>query len=235
MRTISQLTFGKITLTLAVAFVSASSALATLVWDLNPTNANAAAGSSSHIFTSGGSQITARGYDNNAGFGTAHELFYKSAGAVGGAGERGLGLTNTLDNELQLTAQGAVANFIQLDLTSILLQGFTNGKIEVGSIQSGESFQLYGSNTQGALGTALGGSYGSAFDGQFVSIANFGAYKFLSIAAASDDVLPVAFKADLAPVPEMSALFPIVGLAIAIGSTRLLRRLRLGERSDAAK
>jgi hypothetical protein len=227
--------FGKIILALAAALFCASSSWASIVWDLNPTNANASAGSNTQIFTSSGFQITARGYDNNAGFGTAHDLFFKNIPPINGAGEHGLGLTNILDNELQLTAQGAVANFIQLDLSSILMQGFVNGQVKVGSLQPGESFQLFGSNTQGTLGTAIGTPFGSAFDDQFVPIADFGLFKFISIAAASFDVLPVAFRADLAPVPEMSALFPILGLAVAIGSTRILRRRRLSERSSAAE
>lgn len=208
---------------LSTAFAAAS-ASAAVVWDLNPTNTNAAAGSSSQTFTVSGAQITARGYDNNAGVGTAHELFFKSEGPIGGAGEHGLGLKNTVDHELNLTAAGAVANFIQLDLTSILNQGYTNGKIEVGSIQAGEAFQLFGSNTQGSLGVSLGSAYGTTFDEQFVSVPNFGLYKYVSVASAANDVLPVAFEAQVTPVPEMSALFPIIGLATAVGSTHVLRR-----------
>ena len=34
---------------------------------------------------------------------------------------------------------------------------------------------------------------------------------------------------ELAPVPEMSALFPIVGLLVAVGSTSLLRRRRMAK------
>jgi len=33
----------------------------------------------------------------------------------------------------------------------------------------------------------------------------------------------------LAPVPEMSALFPIVGLLVAVGSTSILRRRRAAQ------
>jgi hypothetical protein len=212
---------------LAVGAVSLSSAHATIVWELNPTNTNGNVGSSSQIFFEQGYQITARGYDNNGGVGTAHELFDKSQGPIGSASEHGLGLVGTTDNELQLTAQGAVANFIQLDLSSILKQGFTGGQIEVGSVQAGESFQLFGSNTQGVLGTSLGGVYGSTFDDKFVPIPNFGQFQFISIAAGNADVLPVAFEANITPVPEMSALFPIIGLVTAIGSTHVLRRRKL--------
>jgi hypothetical protein len=33
----------------------------------------------------------------------------------------------------------------------------------------------------------------------------------------------------LAPVPEMSALFPIVGLLVAVGSTKMLRRRKAAQ------
>ncbi len=217
----------------ATVLTAVSLQASVVVWELNPANTNGAVGSSSHTFTSQGYQITGLGYDNNNGTGTAHELFYKSQGPIGGGSEHGLGLTNVLDNELGLTAQGAVANFIQLDLSSILLQGFTNGKIEVGSIQPGESFQLFGSNTKGLLGTSLGAAFGSNVDDQFVSVPDFGMYKYLSVAAASADVLPVAFEAQITPVPEMNALFPILGLATAVGSTHVLRRRRVKALSSA--
>jgi hypothetical protein len=38
-----------------------------------------------------------------------------------------------------------------------------------------------------------------------------------------------ALVRNLAPVPEMSALFPIIGLLVAVGSTRILRRRRMAQ------
>ena len=77
------------------------SAQASIVWDLNPNQQNASVGSSSRTYTSSGFSITAYGFDNNGGIGTAHDLFYKSIPDINGATETGLGLTNTLSNELQ--------------------------------------------------------------------------------------------------------------------------------------
>jgi hypothetical protein len=206
------------------AALTATTSWASIVWDLNPTNANGSAGSNTQVFTSAGFQITARGYDDNAGIGTAHNLFFKNIPPINGAGEHGLGLTDTTSNELQVTAQGGVANFIQLDLTSILMQGFINGQVKVGSLQTGDSFQLFGSNTQGTLGTAIGGPFGSTFDDQFVPIASFGLFKFISIAAASNDVLPVAFEADIPAIPEMNAIMPIAALLLLLLGSNLWRR-----------
>jgi hypothetical protein len=205
------------------AFV-ASSAWATLVtWDLNPGGLNANVGSTSKSYTVAGYTITANGYDNNGGIGTAHELFFKNAGGD----EIGLGLVNTPNNELQVDGNGTPLHFIQLDLTSILAQGFTNGKIEIGSVQSGELFNLYGSNTLGSLGTKLNATvYDSSKDDVFVSVPNFGTYKFISVVAAAADVLPVAFQATIVPIPEAASLIPAACLVVAVTALEARRRRR---------
>lgn len=213
---------------LAVLGLVASSASAAVVWDLNPNHLDGPVGSSTLVVASqppGNPNITASGFDNNGGTGTPHQLFFKNKTEINGAVEFGLGLVGTTSNEVQ-TANGVPVNFIQLDLSSIL-PGFTNGQIKVGSVQSGETFQLFGSNTNGTLGTLLG-VFGSTFDDQFLAIPAFGAFNFISVAAGSGDVLPIAFQADkITPVPEMSALLPIVALLVVIGASSLLRRRRL--------
>ena len=189
----------------ALVFVTvAAAAQASVVWDLNPTDANAPVGGSSHTYTSSGFSITAYGFDNNSGIGTAHDLFYKNVSPIGGATETGLGLVNTPNNELQTGLQ-----FIQFDFTAALAAGMFNGQLSVGSIQANESFTIFGSNTLGTLGVQVSGIFGSSFDNQFVSIPNFGQFNYYSVMAMSDDVLPVAVRADLGPVPEMNALLPI--------------------------
>ncbi|MDQ2824371.1 MAG: hypothetical protein M3R29_02880 [Verrucomicrobiota bacterium] len=194
---------------------AASSAWATLVtWSLNPTGVNANVGSSSADFTVGIYTITARGYDSPS---TPHELYFKNLGA----GERGLGLVGTVNNELQVNP----LNFIQLDLTSILALGFTNGQISVGSVQSGESFSLYGSNTLGLLGTKLNVTpYGSTFDEQLISVPSFGTYKFISVVAAAVDVLPVMFQATIVPIPEAASVIPVLCLVVAATALEIRRR-----------
>src|SRR5256885_16564055 len=91
---------------------AAASASASVVWDLNPNDQNGPVGGSSHTYTSSGFSITAYGFDNHAGIGTAHDLFYKNVSPIGGATETGLGLVNTPKNELQTGLQ-----FIQFDFT----------------------------------------------------------------------------------------------------------------------
>src|SRR3954468_15082527 len=140
--------------TLGALCVAAVCANAAIVWDLNPNNENNRVNSSAQVFTSSGYQIIARGYDNNAGTGTPSELFFKNEAEVNGAMESGLGLRNAYQQEL-FTSGGGPADFIQLDLTSILSQGFNTGQIAVTSVQDGEGFQLFGSNTKGLLGSAI--------------------------------------------------------------------------------
>ena len=219
--------------------LTSSPAFAVLVtWELNPSGLNQNVGSNSLTYMQPNGSITARGYDNIQnganGLDTLRELRYKNEPPVGGASERGLGLVGTPSNELNINSDGTVAQYLQLDLSAILSQSFaqnfgtfTNGQISVASMQDGEGFRLFGSNTLGALGTQLAGTWsGLAFDNKFVTVPNFGNFQFLSIAAVSGRVLPVAFRADFTPVPEMNALFPILGLIAAVSSTQILRRRR---------
>jgi hypothetical protein len=205
----------------AVLFTAtiATSSWATIVWDLNPNHQNAPVGSSSQTYTSSGFSITAYGFDNHSGIGTAHDLFYKNVPEIGGAVEFGLGLVNTPNNELQVGL-----HFIQFDFTAMLAAGMLNGQISVGSIQANEAFAIYGSNALGTLGTQVGGTFGSSFDNVFVSIPNFGQFLYYSIVAAADDVLPVAVQADLPPVPEMNALLPIAVLILLLLATNARRK-----------
>lgn len=214
---------------------SSSSWAAFVTWSLNPNNQNGPAnqgGLHTVNFTVSGATISARGFDT-VSIGNSdlpHDLVYKYENPIGGAIESGLGLANVPDSELFSNPNGSPANYIQLDLTSILAQGFTNGQLSVGSVQAGESFRLFGSNSVGNLGTQIGGVFGSQFDGNFVDIANFGSFKLISIAAGTGDVLPVAFRA-IAPVPEVSSFLPLVGVVAAVGSTHILRRRRMARAS----
>jgi len=206
---------------IGAAMLIVGSARATVVWDLNPNDQNAPVGGSSHTFTNSGFSITAYGFDNNAGIGTAHDLYYKNLAPIDGAVETGLGLVNTPANELQENL-----HFIQFDFTAALVAGMFNGQLSVGSIQAGESFTIFGSNTLGTLGTQVAGVFGSTFDNQFVSIPNFGQFNYYSILALSDDVLATAVRADPSVVPEINSLLPIAALVVLLVATNLWRKRR---------
>jgi hypothetical protein len=219
MRTQSIRNFSKLFCIIACTIFAAASGSAAIVWDLNPADQNAPVGSSSRTYTVSGFSITAYGFDNHSGIGTAHELYYKSVMEVGGAVERGLGLVGTPNNELQVGL-----HFIQFDFTAMLAAGMLNGQISVGSVQAGEAFAIFGSNTLGTLGMQVGGTYGSAFDNQYVSIENFGQFHYYSVVSMADDVLPVSIRADLPPVPEMNAILPVAILLLIVFSTNVWRK-----------
>jgi hypothetical protein len=219
MKTSSRTSFGRIALFLLSGLAIASSAQATLVtWDFNPTNANASVGSASKTFTSSGYSITAYGYDVVSGPDTPHELYYKDVS--GSPNDHGLGFVGTPHNEIQTN------NYIQLDLSSILSQGFTNGQLKVSSVDPGEAFKLYGSNTLGSLGTYLT-TYGDSTNNSWVSVPSFGSYKYISIIGDTGDELVWAFKATVTPIPETTSLFPVAFLAVAVTAFEARRRRRV--------
>ena len=200
----------------ALLALAATPARATLVtWDFNPTNANASVGSASHTFASSGYSITAYGFDVVSGPDTPHDLYYKDASP-----DHGLGFVGTPHNEIQTD------NYIQLDLSSILSQGFTNGQIKVSSIDSGESFSLYGSNTLGSRGTFLS-TYGDTDNNAWISVPSFGTYNYISVIGTTGDELLWAFQATVSPIPEATSLIPTALLAIAVTAFEARRRRRV--------
>jgi hypothetical protein len=206
---------------------AAAEAWATVVtWDLNPSGTEGDAGSTSQTFVSSGYSITANGYTVGWPSNTPLGLYYKNQGGD----ETGLGIVGPADHELQ--GNGFYpTQFIQFDVSSILAQGFTDGQLQIGSVQgsSNDTFVIWGSSTLGDPGQQIGGVYDSSSDMAFVSVANFTNYNFISVGALSGDVLPVAFQATLAPIPEMGALFPIIGLIAAVAITQILRRRRIAQ------
>ena len=206
-----------------ICLFAVSSASATVItWSLNPGGTEGATGTT-QTFTSSGYTISAAGY--TVGFpNTPLGLYYKTSGAD----LPGLGITSTSDHQLQGNGWFPTS-FIQLDVSSLLSQGFTDGQLQVGNVYNSDSFVIWGSNSLGDPGEQIGGVYSSSSNLDFVSISGFSDYKFISIGALNGGVLPVAFQATLAPVPEMSALFPIIGLIAAIAITQILRRRRIAQ------
>lgn len=203
---------------LSLAIGSAQAALVT--WDLNPTNANGAVGSASQTYTSSGFSITAYGFDRISGPDAPHELWFKDDPQ-----DHGLGVTDTPHNELQVGPNGPL-QYIQFDLSSILALGFTDGQLKVSSVDPGEAFDIYGSDTLGQLGTKIslgGGPYGDTSNNTFVNIPDFGSFKFVSVVAAINDVLPWAFAANMPVIPEVggsTAAFILLAFFGVVMATR---------------
>ena len=125
-------------------------------------------------YTVNGITITAYGFTN---YGWPTALY----GNNSGSDQYGLGIDATSTNEIDSS------NFVQLDLTSVIASGAQNATMTVTNVQSGESFNVYGSNTLGSIGTVLLSN--QTTDGTPFAIPNFGNYKYISVRAAVGNVL----------------------------------------------
>ena len=174
----------------------------------------------SHTYVDLGYSITARGYTGVNSFntvGTAINLYGKN----GGGDETGLGIAATADHEI------AGNDFIQLDFTDVKSKMLNpTGQLMIGSVQSGENYRIYGSNTLGMAGAMLLPS--GTTDGKFFAIPNFSSYSYFSISAPKGDVLldSVSVTGSIgAPVPEPGT-FSLLACA-AIGMSIFSRGVRL--------
>ena len=130
--------------------------------------------------SAGGLTAIASGFDAD---GTKHQLYYKT-----GVDETGLGLVDTRDNELTLTASGRrPADFIQLDVGQFY-HTTLGASITMESVTGTESFNIFGTNTAGTLpGKPLNSTpFGPAFDRTPVAIPQWRKYKYIDIAVAPD-------------------------------------------------
>lgn len=128
----------------------------------------------SQVYSANGLTVTAYGYANS---GPARVLY----GRNDANNESGIGISGTTENEIDGN------NFVQLDLSAVIAAGAQNGTMMVDSVQNGESFNIYGSNTPGSIGTLLAGSLTA--NGVAFPIPGFPAYKYVGVRAASGNVL----------------------------------------------
>src|SRR5262249_26630983 len=128
-------------------------------------------------YTVSGISISAYGYTTaNA----ASHLYGKQQGAD----ETGLGMLNDSGNDFEIDP----SHYIQLDFSQVLAAGATSGKLVISSVQAGETFAVYGSNTLGSLGTLLM-SGTAANDNIAMAIPSFGTYKYIGVKATYANVL----------------------------------------------
>jgi len=166
-------------------------------------------GSAVETFTgAGGGSITLWGF-SATGVSTTGDvhLWFKN----GTGDENGLGLANdTVDNEIK---GNSFIQFTALGITSVT----------IGSVQGGESFQLYGSNVLGTLGSAIG-SLGTA-DATVSLPAIDGGFKYVSVFSPAGNVLlDNATYIPAVPEPSTTAFIMTLGLVglFEVGRRKLM-------------
>lgn len=147
----------------------------------------------------------------------------------GNLGETGLGLNGTGQNEIGTT------NFIQFDVANLIAGKYTNLTFNISSIQQGEGYNVWGSNSAGTPGSFLKtftDSNGASVSNSFIA-PSFGTYNYYSIGAISGNVLVQnGVSVDAPAVPEASTSAGFSGLLV-IGGLSMVRRRRVAAKKLA--
>lgn len=147
------------------AMLGASAAAATTINFTNPPGDTVG---TSHTYTDGGSlSVTATGYSSDGGSTT--RLYGKNAGGD----EIGLGLTADPAGQDEIFKGG----FIQLDVSN-LIGNVTSAMFHFGSTTQGETWEVFGSNTAGVLGTGLLTGTNDEASHNLLGLAGWGTYQY---------------------------------------------------------
>jgi hypothetical protein len=185
----------------------------TYVWSLDSPVSSSG---SSQVFDSNGINITAFGYLTSGSVLTA--LFDKNSGGD----ETGLGLKRDPSGQDEITTD----DFVQLDFADPNYQlEISSAHLVIDSVQQGDGWILYGSNTQGVLGARLS-SGGSGTDNSPINILPYlSTYTYLSVTAKSANVLLDNVVMDAIVCTPEPATFALVGMAL-LGLGAMLKKLR---------
>jgi hypothetical protein len=146
-------------------------------------------GSTTANYTSDGYTITATAFSKNN-----YDLYIKTDGGD----EHGLGMTGTSDDEIE------PHEFIQLNVTNLFNAGATSGTLELGSVQSGEGYQICVSNVDGS---DTGHCFKGNLDEKPITVNFGGGYDYIDITATKGDVLISSLCVQTpTPTPEPSSL-----------------------------
>jgi len=160
----------------------------------------------SQTYTTNGLTITAYGFTNSS---TPTALYGNNAC---GTSNDGLGTAGVANNQI------STKTWVQLDLSQLISKGAQNVTMVVNGIQCSEGYDIYGSTSQGTLGTLLVANATAANKG--FSVPSYPAFAFISIRAHSGTVLVGSISATiLGPCPcTISIAAPPVTLACATGN-----------------
>jgi hypothetical protein len=198
-----------------VGALTACSAWATVVnWQLNSS-----LGASKEL-SQAGYTATARGLDNTPSTDASHQYSFRSAPASAAVTESSSTLTDVLKRA-----------DVQPESRSALSQTSSGSTLPDASL-------LVTSSVSSRPATELDEAMAKTFNEEFVSVptVQFAATASGSQAATVASMAAMSTTASgpgPVPVPELSALFPIVGLIAAVSCTQILRRRRAAQQSGS--
>ncbi len=228
-----------------VCAAAPSLAQSSYTWNFATNSSNGELAVSQIFYANGNTSnpfITAYGYETSHGpSGTSIgdtwnpsdvnsvNLYAKYTG--GNPTETGLGLNNDTTGNHEIEAKGNSGqknySFLQLNVSNLLSNNIKNFNIAIASVQNGEGFDLWGSNSLNTPGTLLSNG-GSSTNGKFFNVPDFGTYKYYTISAYAGNVLlengaTSNIPNSPPPAPEASSVFGLAGM-LGVGGLALRRR-----------
>jgi hypothetical protein len=194
-----------------VAALTACSAWATVVtWQLNAGGTLGATQESSKA-------ITARGFDQTPATDASHQYSFKSASQSAIISETSSTLADSLNKNVPAS---------QTDIQA-------TSQVSTVSRQPDSSSLFASTEAPARANTELDEAMARSFDEEFVSVPSV---QFATTTPGAQSVSVAGMSSTASgpgpmPVPEMSALFPIVGLIVAISCTQILRRRRMAQQT----
>jgi hypothetical protein len=197
-----------------VGALTACSAWATVVtWQMNAGGTLGATPESSKP----GLITTGRGFDQTPATNASHQYSFKSAPQSASASETSSTLADSLNKKLPNSETDIPAT----------------SQVSIATRQADSSLLFAATEAPVRPNTELDEAMARTFDEEFVSVPTV---QFATIAPGVQNVSVAAMGSNASgpgpmPVPEMSALFPIVGLIVAISCTQILRRRRVAQQT----